>query len=104
NGFALIRADRVAGYSYFVSDNKGLIGDFYVTRAQRTVENENALLERILTAMWAVPGMRRIEAQLMMLSSPLTHPVPYANSLTRFPRLFLEASLTQAPLLAPRDP
>jgi hypothetical protein len=95
---------RVAGYSYFVSDNKGLIGDFYVMRQHRTLENENALLESVLKAMWALPGMRRIEAQLMMLSSPLTHKVPYENSLRRFPRLFLEAPLDQISRLAPRDP
>jgi ribosomal protein S18 acetylase RimI-like enzyme len=104
NGFALARSGRVVGYSYYVSDNKGLIGDFYVQPRHRTVENENALLECLLNAMWRSPGIRRIEAQLMMLSSPLDHPVPFENCLYRYPRLFLEAPLSHAARLPPRDP
>ena len=43
NGSALIENGLVAGYLYYVlEDGKGLIGDLYVKRAQRTVQRENA--------------------------------------------------------------
>jgi len=104
NGFALVRASQVVGYSYYVSDNKGLIGDFYVLAAHRTVDNEHALLESVLNAMWKTPGIRRIEAQLMMLGSPLDQPVPQENFLQRYPRCFLEAPLSGVTKLLARDP
>ena len=104
NGFALVRDERVVGYSYYVSDNKGLIGDFYVQASHRTIQNENALLECLLNTMWRTPGIRRIEAQLMMLSSPLDHPVPFETCLYRYPRLFLETPLHTAIRLRANDP
>jgi ribosomal protein S18 acetylase RimI-like enzyme len=75
-GFALVtntaEGPRVDGYSYYVcEDGKGLIGDLYVTRKLRTPERENLLLGAVLNALWRTPGVRRVEAQLLMLSSPL---------------------------------
>src|SRR5215471_12420538 len=76
-GYALVEGTRVAGYSYYVcEEDKGLIGDLYVRAAHRSVENENALIEAVLGAMWRTPGVRRVEAQLMMLSAPFGRPVP----------------------------
>src|SRR5882757_11164000 len=38
NGGALIEADQVVGYMYWVlEDDKGLIGDLYLRRQQRTI-------------------------------------------------------------------
>src|SRR5580658_8014407 len=49
NGSALIENGVVTGYLYYVlEDGKGLIGDLYVRRAQRTVDRENRLLEAAL--------------------------------------------------------
>ncbi len=82
NGFALLETGaggtRVAGYSYYVAEEgKGLIGDFYVRHAARTVANENRLMEAVLTSMWRnTPGMRRVEAQMLMLSSHVGRPLP----------------------------
>ncbi len=87
SGYALVIGSQVAGYSYYVcEDGKGLIGDLYVLREHRTRENEHALLSAVLDAMQRASGIRRIEAQLMMLASP-------PPSGREYPRLFLEADL-----------
>jgi len=94
-GYALKIGGRVAGYSYFVcEENKGLIGGLYVQRAVRSIETENALIEPTLRAMWNTPGIKRIEAQLLMLSSPLHREVPDRARFRMFPRRFLHAPLS----------
>jgi ribosomal protein S18 acetylase RimI-like enzyme len=108
NGFALleggVRTATVAGYSYYVAEEgKGLIGDFYIREASRTVENENRLLEAVLESMWKTPGMRRVEAQLLMLSSHFNRPMPFPRWCRMFPRGFYEASV-RAGALPPREP
>lgn len=105
NGFALMRGPRVIGYSYYVcEEGKGLIGDLYVMRDHRTPENEDALLRALLDAMWRTPGVRRVEAQLMMLSSPLDRKVPNQDWFHAYPRRFLEADLSGIVKLLPREP
>ena len=103
SGFALMRGSRIAGYSYYVcEESKGLIGDLYVMRKHRDIENENALLEAVLDALWHTPGVRRVESQLMMLSSPLDRSLPYQNCLRISPRYFLKAALGPITKLPPR--
>lgn len=95
SGFALIEGQpgqaHVAGYGYYVvEEGKGLIGDFYVRAAERTPAAEYRLLEAALESMWRTPGVRRVEAQLMMLSSYEEPLVPYSRWFRRFPRRFME--------------
>jgi ribosomal protein S18 acetylase RimI-like enzyme len=94
-GYALVlRADpaQAIGYSYYVcEEGKGLIGDLYILKQHRTWENENALFQASLDAMWQTPGVHRIESQLLMLSEAPNRRVPYSSWLRSFPRLFLEA-------------
>jgi ribosomal protein S18 acetylase RimI-like enzyme len=105
NGFALMRGPRIAGYSYYVcEEGKGLVGDLFVVREHRTLENEDALLEAVLAALWRAPGVRRVEAQLMMLSAPLERSVPYQHLFHAYPRCFLEAQLDAIAQLPPREP
>jgi hypothetical protein len=90
-GFTLPGAAEAAGYGYYVcEEGKGLIGGLYIGRHHRSLENENTLLTAILDAMWRTPGMRRVEAQLMMLSSPLNRTIPYPRVFRPFPRKFLK--------------
>lgn len=96
NGFALleggVRTATLTGYCYYVAEEgKGLIGDFYLREAARTVENENRLLEAVLESMWKTPGMRRVEAQMLMLSSHLNRSMPFPRWCRVFPRGFFEA-------------
>ena len=106
-GFALpgsgIASPR--GYAYYVADEgKGLVGGLYLSRAHRTQENENLLLTAVLDALWKTPGLHRVEAQLMMLDSPLDRPVPYASRYRPHARMFLEISSAHVVTLPPRDP
>jgi ribosomal protein S18 acetylase RimI-like enzyme len=106
-GFALpgsgISAPR--GYAYYVADEgKGLVGGLYLSRAHRTEGNENLLLTAVLDALWKTPGLHRVEAQLMMLDSPMDRPVPYASRFRSHARYFLEVPLAHIATLPPRDP
>jgi ribosomal protein S18 acetylase RimI-like enzyme len=104
-GFALPGKTDAAGYGYYVcEEGKGLIGGLYVGRRYRTVENENALLTAILDAVRRTPGSRRVEAQLMMLSSPLSRNMPHPRWFRAFPRKFFEVSLDTIRSLPPREP
>ncbi len=103
SGFALVRGGRVVGYSYYVcEEGKGLIGDVCVMRAQRGVELENALLEASLNAMFGMLGIRRVEAQIMMISLPLDRAVPAPNWFRRYPRYFMQVPLGAAVRLPER--
>lgn len=108
NGFALLEGSgpntRVAGYSYYVvEDGKGLIGDFYVRESSRNLANENRLMEAVLDAMWKTP-VRRVEAQLMMLSAYGNRPAPFPSWFHQYPRHFLQAPLSGNPLKAAPQP
>jgi ribosomal protein S18 acetylase RimI-like enzyme len=68
SGCALMQGNEVAGYAYYVcEDAKGLIGDLYVREAWRSRDREHVLLEGVLHALRRTAGIRRVEAQLMML-------------------------------------
>lgn len=104
-GFALLVEGEVAGYSYYVcEERKGLIGDLYVAREFRSPENENLLLGSVVDALLSMPFVRRIESQLMMLGSPLHRPMPRPHRLQMFPRVFMETPPGQSIELAPRAP
>jgi len=105
NGFALVDRGGVAGYSYYVfEEGKGLIGDFFVRPAARAARNEHRLLEAILDAMWRLPGLRRIEAQLMMLGLNLGSSAPYPQWLHCYPRRFLEIPLANVRAFRTHEP
>src|SRR5579864_2622441 len=104
-GFVLPGKAEAAGYGYYVcEEGKGLIGGLYIGGRYRTIENENTLLTAMLDAMWRTPGTRRVEAQLMMLSSPLSRSMPYPRWFRAFPRKFFEVSLDAIRSLPARQP
>lgn len=104
-GFALLRGGRAIGYCYYVcEEGKGLIGDLCVLRAHRTELLENILLEASLNAMFGTLGIRRVEGQIMMISSPLERAVPLTNWFRRYPRFFMQAPLGPAVRLAEKPP
>ena len=101
SGFALVDGSRVIGYSYYVRDeNKGLIGDLYVLEQYRTPAREDALIDAVLSELWRMPGLRRVETQLLMLSGTPDRPVPFSRWLRVHPRWFLEFPLTNVAALA----
>jgi ribosomal protein S18 acetylase RimI-like enzyme len=104
-GFALLEGARTIGYCYYIrEEKKGLIGDLYVCERERTAERENALIEATLEALWRSPGVRRVEAQLLLLESPLQRKVPFASRFKPYPRRFLEVPARQALALEASEP
>lgn len=104
NGFALVQDSRIIGYAYYVcEEHKSLIGDLYVLEQFRSVETENALLRAVLAELRRTPGVRRVEAQLMMLSSARNRMLPFPEWLRAYPRDFLSRSLADLSWLAPRE-
>jgi ribosomal protein S18 acetylase RimI-like enzyme len=99
NGYALVEDGVALGYVYFVlEESKGLMGDLFVMREQRTIERENALLETALGAILTYPQVTRIESQLMMLEFSGSRAVPHAGALSAFERNFMRIDLRRAPL------
>jgi ribosomal protein S18 acetylase RimI-like enzyme len=97
NGFALVLDGRCIGYTYFVSeDRKALIGDVYVVREYATAELEDMLLGAVLDALVAIPAVRRIEAQLMMLHGPFERSLPYNRYLRMQARNLMMVDLEDA--------
>jgi ribosomal protein S18 acetylase RimI-like enzyme len=99
NGSALVEHGNVTGYMYYVlEDDKGLIGDLYLRRDWRSAELENVLMEAALQPMMAIPGVVRIESQLMMLPHDPMRDTPYAGHAGAYARNFMRIDLTRAVL------
>lgn len=101
-GFAAIERGRVHGYIFFVYEGaKGVIGDLFVEDSKATAGRRNELeLELVrhsLATLQQSPGVRRIEAQLLIHDAgKLTEPF-VQNDFHRYPRQFLSLPL-EAPL------
>jgi ribosomal protein S18 acetylase RimI-like enzyme len=103
SGYGLVIGNRVVGYAYYVcEERKGLVGDLYVMQQHRSIEYENLLLGPVLDDLRQTPFIRRVESQLMMLSSPLARQLPLGRKAQMFPRNFMEAPLAEAPALPAR--
>src|SRR5258708_9655433 len=99
-GYALLMAGRVAGYSYYVAEErKGLIGDLYVMQEFATPEIEAHLLGTVLDALVKSPHVHRVESQLMMLRHGSRIALPYWRYLKVHSRNFLELDLVKAQAL-----
>jgi ribosomal protein S18 acetylase RimI-like enzyme len=95
-GYALISHDRVAGYCYYVcEERKGLIGDLFLKREHAGTQNEDHLLGAVLNELICTPYLQRIEAQLMMLHGPFERPMPLAAFSEVFPRIFMMAEVSE---------
>jgi len=94
SGFGLLEGSRITGYSYFVrEDHKGLIGDHYVLERHRTALAEDALIHAVVASLRRLPGLQRVEAQLLMLNNGAERAMPFSNQLRAYPRWFLDISL-----------
>lgn len=97
SGYALMIGGEVAGYSYYVcEDRKGLLGNLYVARGYQGLNNENLLLTAVLQAMSSMPGVERIEAQLMLMRGPFERTGLLAGSARIYPRQFMMIDLEDA--------
>lgn len=94
NGHALCVRDEVIGYSYFVCEEyKGLIGDLYVRNEFRSAETEARLLEATVRSLLAMPHVRRVESQLMLMGQHGQLPLPFPDRARAFPRNYMVAEL-----------
>jgi ribosomal protein S18 acetylase RimI-like enzyme len=99
-GYAAVERGRLHGYSFFVYESgKGVIGDLFV--ASESVNGgshavENRLITHVVETLQQSPGVRRIEAQLLVhktgaVSRPFTE-----QGFLQFPRLFMTLPLAPA--------
>ena len=99
SGSALMEHGAVTGYMYYVlEDDKGLIGDLYIRRESRDQEMEDVLMEAALGPMMAIPGVARIEAQLMMIPHDSQRRQPRHEHMSIYGRNFMRIDLTAAAL------
>lgn len=96
-GFALRYGSIVVGYCYIILENrKGIIGDLHLLETYRTVENENLLIEASLNELMRMPGVRRVEAQLLSLTMPFQRVYPRAEYNQNFQREVMEMEMPAA--------
>jgi ribosomal protein S18 acetylase RimI-like enzyme len=99
SGSALVEYGRITGYMYYVlEDDKGLIGDLYVRREFRDPDREYLLMQAAIDPMLAMPGVVRIESQLMILPHDSSRRPPYADYTSTYARNFMRIDLTRAAL------
>ncbi|HZT32260.1 MAG TPA: GNAT family N-acetyltransferase [Bryobacteraceae bacterium] len=97
-GFALLEAGQVIGYSYYVlEDRKGLIGDLYVRLGRHSPALELRLLRSVVGAIMQSACVRRIESQLMMARWHAAHVLPAVPSLTVYERNFMRLDFGENP-------
>ncbi len=102
-GYALKAGRTVVGYSYHVCEGrKGLIGDFYLRRDYADVANEMMLLGAAVQGLMLVPGLQRIESQLLLLNAPPAQNLPFSRFLRRFERYFMEIQRAAVLAMKPR--
>lgn len=90
DGYALLCGRAPIGYTYYVpEDHKALIGDLYVAETYRTPEAQQRLVRCAVESARRAPGVRRIEAQLMMLESAALETLFPAWEMSTFERNFM---------------
>jgi len=99
DGVALVCGSEVAGYCYWVTEErKAILGDLYVRDLWRSPQVESQLLNQSVETLRhsaTLPALsaRRIESQLMQLSSPSAIVWRGESAPLRFPRIFMLAPL-----------
>ena len=116
DGLALMDGRDLAGYCYWVAEGrKALLGDLFVRARWQGLPSENTLLRGALDAiagwpdMTAQPGLpaagwvRRVEAQLLMLTIHGPQVLPQGPAPRVFRRFFMIGELEPSVLLRPVD-
>jgi ribosomal protein S18 acetylase RimI-like enzyme len=99
SGSALVEYGQITGYMYYVlEEDKGLIGDLYLSREFRDPAHEYRLMEAAIEPMIVMPGVVRIESQLMILPHDPRRRPPRGEYASMHARNFMRIDLTQAPL------
>ena len=95
-GYAAVERGMLYGYSFFVYEGaKGVIGDLYVQpmNGSRThnggFATEQKLLTHVISTLQSSPGIRRIEAQLLVHETGAVARPFLERGFQRYPRLFM---------------
>jgi len=108
-GYAALERGRLLGYCFFVYEgNKGVVGDLYASpsgnhTAVAAAEVESQLVQHVIATLQQSPGIRRIEAQLLIHGSGQAAAPFVREGFRRYPRLFMKMPLRQ-PLPNPKRP
>ena len=97
-GYVAMRDGRVAGYAFGVMEaSKAVLGDAYAFGEGNTRENPvcDLLLDHLLETVQAMPGIRRVESQLLLFPQGSLHDPYRSRGLASFPRLFMTCDLLQ---------
>jgi ribosomal protein S18 acetylase RimI-like enzyme len=101
-GYAAVEDGQPVGYSFFVyEDYKGLIGNLFVSRPY-CGSTEQRLLTHVIETIQETPGIRRIEAQLMIFGAGSLEEVFQRARFRSYSRRFMMLDLAAAPLVRPR--
>jgi ribosomal protein S18 acetylase RimI-like enzyme len=104
SGAAFMEGRELAGYCYYVfEDHKGLVGDLYIRKAQRTADRELMLLDAVMKDMITAPFVTRIESQMMLSQNYPAEMMPYQEYVRLFERDFMLADLAGMRDLPLRD-
>jgi ribosomal protein S18 acetylase RimI-like enzyme len=96
-GCALVDRGEVAGYGYSVlEENKGLIGDVYVRPAWRNGDSEVRLFRNLLDSLIAMPSVRRIESQLMLVEPAIAKSLQRERFIRLFERILMRVDAFQS--------
>lgn len=95
-GYAAVQNGSPMGYAFFVYEgSKGVIGDLFVSRqlTDPAHATEQRLLNHVIETLQQSPGVRRLEAQLLVHDAG-TLAAPFLNrSFRRYPRVFMNLPL-----------
>lgn len=99
SGHALLARGRPVGYLYYVlEENKGLVGDLYLSPPYRNAANEDLLLGAGVDSIMEAAQVTRIESQLLMLAHSPTRLLPYAEFAEAHDRNFMRIDFRTAQL------
>jgi ribosomal protein S18 acetylase RimI-like enzyme len=101
-GAALLDQGEVIGYGYAViEENKALVGDIYVRPQWRSETAQVRLFGAIADALTGMPGLRRMESQLMMLEPAIGKAVARGRSIETCERILMSVNRMTLPRLEP---
>ena len=101
-GYAAVQGRRVLGYTFSVVEaSKAIIGDLYAFGESEATSNPvcEVLLTHLLETLEAMPGVDRLEAQLLMFPAGALDGPFRRRGFRAIPRLFM---LTEVPPLSAR--
>jgi ribosomal protein S18 acetylase RimI-like enzyme len=101
-GYVAVDGTQALGYVYFLTNNtKGFVGNTFVRRSDRSNEISDSLLSLSISGLKALPGIQRVEAQIMPFNG-LSIIEPFIHKGFRHhPRSYLTLDLESKEISAP---